>query len=309
MSGVDIRQLVPYRTPLDDNFRWSGFEHRQSDVFVCTPPKCGTTWMQTIVMALIFQGEPMPAPVAMLSPWLEMRFIPIDDMFAALRNQTHRRCIKSHTPADGIGWWDDAHYIVVGRDGRDACMSYLNHMRRTRPEFLAQNDETATVEGIELQPPAPTEDVSEFFAWWLAYNPYFRFMATFWERRARPNVLFVHFNDLKADLDGQMRRVAAFLDIAIDEERWATIVESCTFTSMKARADEIAPFELMFEGGADAFLYKGTNDRWRDVLNAAELATYARREAEMLPPEAIGWLRGDHVPGVSDVAMPDPREA
>ncbi len=102
-------------------------------------------------------------------------------------------------------------------------------------------------------------------------------------------MLFVHYNDMKADLDAQMRRVAEFLGVEVDERRWPVLVERCTFASMKQRGDEIADFEAHFVGGADTFLYKGTNGRWRDVLTADELARFDRRSEELLPPAAIAW--------------------
>ena len=40
-----IASLQPYRTAVFDNRRWAGFEARAGDIFVCTPPKCGTTWL------------------------------------------------------------------------------------------------------------------------------------------------------------------------------------------------------------------------------------------------------------------------
>jgi aryl sulfotransferase len=61
---------------------------------------------------------------------------------------------------------------------------------------------------------------------------------------------------------------------------------------MKARADEIGPFERLFHGGAESFLYKGTKGRWRDVMTADELAAYDARVAAVLPPDAAEWLSG-----------------
>jgi aryl sulfotransferase len=58
---------------------------------------------------------------------------------------------------------------------------------------------------------------------------------------------------------------------------------------MRERSDEIADFEGHFVGGAETFLYKGINGRWRDVLTAEELATFERLSRELLPPEAIAW--------------------
>lgn len=299
-SGVDVSTLVPHRTFVEDNRRWAGFEHRPDDVFVCTPPKCGTTWTQTIVTILIHGGD-LPAPVLVLSPWLEMRQFPIEGVLAQLEAQEHRRCIKSHSPADALPWFDGPRYLVVGRDGRDAAMSFLNHSRAMREDVVLAGLRSAEQEGIEVGAGRPpVEDVHEYFAWWLEHGPWFRHLASFWERRERDDVLFVHFNDLKADLDGQMRRIARFLDVAVDEARWPALVERCTFASMKAHADDIAPFDVVFEGGADAFLYKGTNDRWRDVLTAEEVAAFEAALDERLPADAAAWTRGEHVAGVSD---------
>ena len=65
----------------------------------------------------------------------------------------------------------------------------------------------------------------------------------------------------------------------------------------EARSDEIADFDQLFVGGADTFLYKGTNNRWRGVLRDEELAEFDRCSAELLPPDAVTWLnRGGSPP-------------
>jgi aryl sulfotransferase len=281
-----------YRYAVWDSRRWVGFVHRPGDIFVCTPPKCGTTWMQTIVATLLFPAGDAPGPVWKIAPWLDARFDPIDEILARLDAQPHRRSIKTHTPADGIPWFPDARYIVVGRDGRDAFMSFVNHMLNLRPDLVERLLASAIEEGIELAPPPPLDDIHAFFAYWLETRMLFDHIGSYWNRRAEPNLLFVHFDDLKADLAGEMRRVAAFLGIEIADERWPELVDRCTFASMKARSDEIAPFEEFFVGGAETFLYKGTNGRWRDVLTPDELAAYDRAGAAFLPPGAATWLAG-----------------
>jgi aryl sulfotransferase len=99
----------------------------------------------------------------------------------------------------------------------------------------------------------------------------------------------VHYNDLLADLEAEMRRVAEFLDVPVDVQQWSRHVERCTFASMKARSNEIADFETHFVGGAETFLYKGSNGRWREVLTADELVVFDRRCEELLPSEATAW--------------------
>jgi aryl sulfotransferase len=277
-----------YRNALMDTRRWAQLEPRPGDIYICTPAKCGTTWTQTIVGNLLWPGGDLPAPIMVLSPWIEAQFMPADAMFPMLEAQTHRRFMKSHTAADGIPWFDDAKYVFVARDGRDAFMSLVNHVQR-----LKNTDELnarAREEGIpELR--SFDGDVHAFFESWLADDDsFFHIIDTYWERRAQPNVLFVHFNDLKRDLSGEMRRIAAFLDIDVPEAQWDAVVERCTFEGMRGNADRVGPFDMIFEGGAEGFLYKGTNGRWRDVLNDEELARYQARASDLLPSEAVQWL-------------------
>jgi aryl sulfotransferase len=296
---VDVSSLRPYRTAIFDNRRWAGFEPRPGDVFVCTPPKCGTTWTQSIITSLLWPDGDAPGPVMMISPWIEFELFPIEQVTETIAAQTHRRFMKSHTPADGIPFFDDAKYVVVGRDGRDAFMSLCNHVERFKDEPLEQMNARAAADGV---PPMPgwSGDVHGFFADWLADGLHFQHIDSFWQRRDDPRVLFVHFNDLKADLGGEMRRIAAFLEIDVPDAAWPAVVERCTFESMRERGPEIGPFEVAFEGGAKSFLFKGTNGRWRDVLTADELEAYAKRVAAVLEPDAAAWL--EH--GRRAVALP-----
>ncbi len=283
--------LKEYRAVVFDNLRWTNFVGRPGDIFVCTPPKCGTTWMQTIVVALLFPDGDAPGPVTHIAPWIDARFEPVDVVLGRLDAQPHRRSIKTHTPADGIPWFADASYIVVGRDGRDAFMSFHNHMANLNPDLIAYLVATAEADGIDLGDAGfpPVDDIHEFFAWCVEERVLFDHIASFWPHHDEPNVLFVHYDDMKADLEGTMRRVAGFLGIEIAEAQWPRLVESCTFEGMKSRSAEIGEF-LAFIGGADTFLYKGTNDRWRGVLTDDELRLFEQAAAEQLPADAAAWL-------------------
>ena len=59
---------------------------------------------------------------------------------------------------------------------------------------------------------------------------------------------------------------------------------------MRNIGDGPDPMSMAFEGGIKGFIFKGTNGRWRDVLNADEVAAYQRRVAETLPPDAARWI-------------------
>lgn len=253
--------------------------------------------MQTIIVSLIWPTGDAPAPVMELSPWLEAKFNDLDEVLARLAAQQHRRVIKSHTPADGIPMFDDARYVYVGRDGRDAFMSFVHHHEEFKVDVRRTMNLKALTDGV---PPMPywDGDLHGFFATWLADAFLFHHVATFWARRPKPNLLFIHYADLKRDLEGEMRRIAGFLEIDVPSAMWPAVVEKCTFEAMKARPAEIGTF-WNFENGAQSFLFKGTNGRWRDVLRPDELAAYEERAAELLTPQARAWLefgRGTQAP-------------
>jgi len=286
-----------YRNAVADNARWRGFEPRPDDIFVCTPPKCGTTWMQTIVANLLWPDGDLPGQIANgISPWIEAKFMPADAMHAMLKAQTHRRAMKSHSPADAIPWFPQAKYITVARDGRDAFMSFVNHAQRLK--IIDMLNAQAAQEG--LRPLKKFDgDYHGYFKIWLEELDYFDVVASYWARRNEPNLLFVHYNDMKADLGAEMRRVAAFLDIEIPESKWPAVIERCSFESMRNIGDGPDPMSMAFEGGTKGFIFKGTNGRWRGVLNEDDLAAYQRRVAETLSPDAARWIEhGRHAVAV-----------
>jgi aryl sulfotransferase len=92
-------------------------------------------------------------------------------------------------------------------------------------------------------------------------------------------------------MEGQIRRIANFLGIEMAAERWPTIFDHCSFDWMKANAVKAAPLGGVFwDGGAQTFIHKGTNGRWREVLTAEESRKYERLALENLGPDCARWL-------------------
>lgn len=55
-------------------------------------------------------------------------------------------------------------------------------------------------------------------------------------------------------------------------------------------ADAVAEAPSPFREGAKTFFHQGTNGRWRDVLNDAELAMYEQTKANVLTPDCARWV-------------------
>jgi aryl sulfotransferase len=271
---------------------WNDFKFRNDDIIVATYAKSGTTWTQQIVGQLVFKGQP-DVPISEISPWLDLRIMPPDTK-ERLEAQEHRRIIKTHLPLDALVFSPQAKYIYIARDGRDVVWSMYNHHVSANDFWYMALNNTPGLVGPPIEKPNP--DIRQYFLDWLEHDgvpfwPFWENIASWWEARHLPNVKLIHFNALKADLDGEMRALANFLDVDIPPDQWPTVVEHCTFDWMKANAEKVAPLGgAIFEGGAGKFINKGSNGRWKDVLTPADSLAYEEMAVEKLGYECARWL-------------------
>jgi aryl sulfotransferase len=88
-----------------------------------------------------------------------------------------------------------------------------------------------------------------------------------------------------------MRRIAGFLAIEIEEQLWPVLAEHCSFDYMKKNGSTLLPLTgAYFERGAENFIHKGTNGRWRDALTQEDIEKYERLVKERLTPDCAQWL-------------------
>lgn len=287
-----------------DSRRWDQFEARPGDVMVATFPKCGTTWTQRIVGMLLSQSAE-PRPIMREQPWIDARFVPLDLALPALAAVPGRRGVKTHLPLDAVPWRDDIHYIHVARDPRDAAMSMHNHMTRMKPELLEMFDAWG-LEDPEIARPYPRmpSDPRAAFHRFLrlpgtgpfddyGLPEYADIVGSWWAARSRPNLLQVHYRDLKANLEGEMRRIADFLGISTPAPLWREMVKAADFAAMRAQGAELlAEAGDNWQGGASTFLHRGTNGRWQEILTEADLAAYEEAASALMAPDLRAWAEG-----------------
>jgi aryl sulfotransferase len=276
-----------------DSTVWDDFMFRDTDVVVATYAKAGTTWTQQIVTQLLHNGAD-DFDLTISSPWIDLRVPPKEQKLAMIEAQTHRRCLKTHLPVDALVYSPKAKYIYVGRDGRDVLWSWFHHHSSGNDAFYQMLNDTPGRVGPPLE--RPQQAIRDYFLTWLDQDgyplwPWWSHVRSWWEIRHLPNLLLVHYADLKADMPGEIRRIAEFIGAPIDEDRWPVILEHCTFEYMKAHAAQgFSLAESVFDGGATSFFNKGTNGRWRDVLTAEDIARYEQTARRELGEECARWL-------------------
>jgi hypothetical protein len=294
------QRLHRYETAVADSLRWDAYRPRAGDVIVATAPKCGTTWTQ-MLCALLIHGPELPAPLTRLSPWLDRVSTPIEALVAELDAQPWRRVIKTHTPLDGLPYFEEVSYVFCGRDPRDAFLSMMDNMRNASPATMAAVRARVGLPDSFTFP----EDPNAFFPVWMTapihawvedgfpIGSVFGTARPFWAYRGLPNLHLAHYRDLVLDLGGELDRLAAFLGVAVDMERRGEFVAAAGLEAMRARADETAPGAHLGEWSSNrAFFAKGRLDAWRDGLSAENLALYEDLAPCRAQPALRTWLEG-----------------
>lgn len=284
-----------------DSRQWNNFEFRPDDIVITTFPKCGTTLTQQMVAQLIFEGDPKVNGHA-LSPWIDIPTPPfVMELVRATggqtplelaASQTHRRFLKTHLPIEHLVYSPQAKYIWVGRDLRDQIWSSHNHVINMNPP-----PPNAPQPGPDDPPPLPPPhpDVRQYYhdvldgrAGFEAPWSYFR---GWWAIRGLPNILVLHYADIIADRANAIRRIAAFLDIPVDEAKLPAMVRHCSLEHMRDVAADDMFINFVFRDGPRTFMNKGSNGRWRDVLSQAEIDKCDQLAARELPADLAAWLK------------------
>lgn len=195
--------------------------------------------------------------------------------------------------AEGIEREEDSPcYLYVVRDGRDACVSFFHHMKS-----MAKED--GGFEG----------DFSIFFQEWLegrlAYGRWTDHVAAWMgrerERGRRRNVrvLVVRYEDLKADLTGELKRIARHCGIDVGggigekgEEVWEAVREKCSFEYMATNRRVYEPRSVTWRDRSFRFMRKGAVGDYRQLFTEDQCVCFAEavREAQRKSGQAEACL-------------------
>ncbi|XP_065065255.1 sulfotransferase 1E1-like [Rhopilema esculentum] len=248
--------------------QYKNWEARAEDVYVLTFPKNGTTWVQELAWCLqnncdIDKAKAIAAKRRV--PFLEAPVL-VDFLEAEIRHHVEGylemvatmdspRVLKSHLPfchfPDNLV--DKSKVVTCLRNPKDTIVSFFHHEKLLHVHDY--NGDFATY--FEL-----------FMDNLVVFTPYFEYTIEAWKRRDHPNVCLLFYEELKADLAGNTRKVAKFLGKEITEEQVAVLVDHLSFKKMKENIsvnhEDSQDRKIMNKEGS--FMRKGEVGDWKNYF-------------------------------------------
>lgn len=277
----------------------------EGDIVIATPVKSGTTWTQRIIQQILRNGAENDGSLSDTSPWLDSSWgdhAGMLDVLGQQRDAGCRRVVKSHLLADALPIAQEARYVFVGRNGKDSGISFHNMLSNYSESTMAKINEVHAQWSGSSAPLVVPPDMQTFFDLWLdtggcGCGDLFDLVKSWWELRDEPNVLLLHYRELKDDLTGQIARLAEFLDIDPGSLDIDLIAEHCSFDYMSGRAEKMAPFNGEHMSSPKAFFHKGPNRDYRSELTAAQIARFDRVAVQKLGAQCAHWLETGQLSG------------
>jgi len=199
-----------------------GMSLRPTDVVITPFGKSGTTWLQQMAHTLRTRGDMNFDDISRVVPWIETSTDLGIDLNA--EQKTHPRLFKSHLDAHRMP--KGGRYINSCRDPKDVLYSMYKFM-----------------EGWFIEPGAISLDEFAQGTFIVAGGPgssggdYWTHLKSWWARRADPDVLFMAYEHMKDDLEGTIHKVAAFINIDLDDELLAITLEHSSLQFMQQHTD------------------------------------------------------------------------
>lgn len=224
-------------TEIEEQMSW-----RDGDIVVSSSFKGGTTWTMNIAYQCREGGRSDFRDIYEEVPWTEFKITPKHTIEGHLKYLNglpldKRRIFKTHSYPSTLPFHEKVKYVVVFRNPEEAAISAY-------PFVNSHNDKFLGMWGF----PEGFSRFDDFESYYYGFHrPTNRLASNFygikywWPLRHKPNVLMIHFSDMKKDHEGHIRKVSEFLGFENSEEQMERILEYTSFTWMRAHKEK---FEL-----------------------------------------------------------------
>ena len=237
ISGMPAQALNSAERARELSGSDSKFRHKNGDVWVASYVKSGTTWTIGILAALFgheaaqYAGH-LQKTTRNFCPQPELPDLGWgDDGFGhsieELNAWPSPRCFKTHWPSkDHVASNGKSKFIYVMRNAQDQMTSHWNQVWGMGFHYGTEN---MTFHG------GWDGFVDDWLNGDVENGQWFDHVASWYIRRNDPDVLFLRFEDLKADPHAVIGRIADF--VAITDKNIDDVVDITSFANMR-KADE-----------------------------------------------------------------------
>lgn len=280
MNEIDSSWGQP--SPMHDPNVLANFQVRESDVLITTAPKAGTTWMQQILHQLRSGGDESFTSIDDVVPWLERKrsgktLQEVLDYYEAIADP---RVFKTHCTAEQTPGIGTANIILTSRDPRECCVSFYHHLNN-------MTDEAREMAGITL-PASFDEHIDR----WLDFAAWYRNVKSWCPYHDHEKVLWLRFQDLKADLPANIDRIIDFLHWDISSEQRERAIEYSSFQWMKAHDEKFSSQgdgdKPQFKPGQ--FIREGKVGKHRETMSSEQEQRVLDKAREMLESDCLKFL-------------------
>jgi hypothetical protein len=256
-------------------------------VYITSYPKSGTTWMQACVYSLLSGGNEIFDHISDFAPFYEAdRTWNSDGNVAEKYFENHInlgcRIFNTHLRWEKVAHGDNAIYVYVYRDGKDAVTSFFHH--------LSNQADSGGFNGT----------FEDFFQDWMAnkipFGSWAKHVKNWVTAASNPDnrVLLVSYEDMKADLCSCLVRVADHLGLAYSrEEIETTIMPKVSFEYMKANKHQFQPVSVGWKNGFE-FIRNGKVGDSVNLFSPEQHAAFDAMMATEFPNGLDEWIRSNH---------------
>jgi hypothetical protein len=205
----------------------------EKDLFICSFMKSGTNWGMQIAYQIACKGKGEYEHIHDVVPWPDAPSkgfaVPLNHPLAT-ENPTKIKVIKTHNIAKHVPYNSEAKYLCIVRDPCDVFVSSYHFFRPAMLGFLMPSVKA----WLDFNLAAEASETN-----WAAFT------ASYWEWRNRPNVLFITFEEMVADLKGTIRQIAHLMEVTLTEEEFEKVCELSSYNYMKSINHKFAPGRML----------------------------------------------------------------
>ena len=243
------------------------FEERESDVFVVTYLKSGTTWMQVILHNMLTDGNMDFNHIYDVSPWPKNQSFqnePVEN----INKLPAPRILKSHDEYDFFNEGMKGKIIYVIRDGKDVAVSLFHHNKN----YL---DPELTFDG----------NFEEFFTKEKAAMNWFKYNHEWLENKRNLPVLYVSYEQLTNDFDTALQRIANYLHVELNEDMVSRIKKYASFEYMKTHESKFGQVALVDTKKVyNQFIRNGKIGEGNEQMNTKQKEYFDSRFNQLIAP-------------------------